>query len=104
MITPVIIPVHSRENLSDSSVDFFCKTEENKTSLEQTYCDNFYAHQEVSTIIGTLFLFCLILGCVLFGAFCQKSFRWHDGSFKLVLISVVFPLVLFFILGVILVC
>jgi hypothetical protein len=90
---------NAARELENKSIDFFCKTHENKTLKEINYCDNFYRHQAAVDRLGAYFLIYLILVIILFGIFLNKSFDWEYGGFKLAGICILAPAALFFVMS-----
>ena len=61
---PIIVPVDVGRNNENVSVDFFCKTAENKTVKQQQYCTEYFASEEVDAGIEASLLFWVLLTTV----------------------------------------
>lgn len=72
-------------------VDFFCKTQENKTGREVQYCKEFYIRQKAECAFTGYSILFFICAAVLFISLMEKSLRWNHGGWKLIGICLGIP-------------
>jgi hypothetical protein len=56
---PIFIP-YSSDSAGDRQVDFFCKTEENKTQAEEQYCNDYFESENYSQFMNGIILIILL--------------------------------------------
>lgn len=60
-ITPAFILFPYSSDSGRRQIDFFCETEENKTELQEQYCEDFQVQQDFNAIASIILVGLLIL-------------------------------------------